>query len=363
MRNLFILIRLILVLLVLSISNKAQGQLLDSAGLNKTVLPIVFYSPETSLGFGGSGLGTFRLNGEPSESKTSSIILGFSYTLKNQILFFLPYEIYKRNEDIRIKGELGFYKYFYNFNGIGGRSRYADLETYEVIFPRLVFTYSKAISRKWKVGIGYKFDNFNITNIEENGILETQKPVGYRGGRKSTITLQAYTDTRDNTLSAYKGYYIEGVLQRGDDLYFSDFDYFRFELDMRYYQPIKSDIILGAQFYIITADENTPFFDLGYAGDSKHARGYPDRRYINHNIIASQIELRYPIFKRFRGATFLTTLLAPDKLSRPFDNSLNWSAGMGIRFLLRPEDRTSVRIDVAGSEDGILYYFLVNEAF
>ena len=354
---------LLVITFLLTAGHKAQGQLLDSAGLNKTVLPIVFYLPETSFGFGVSGMGTFRLDGESPSSKTSSIILGASYTLKNQILFFLPYEIYKKNEDIRIKGELGFYKYFYNYNGIGGNSNYSDLENYEVIFPRLVFTYSKAISKKWKIGIGYKFDNFNITNIKAGGLLDTEQPIGYKGGRKSSITLQAYTDTRDNTLSAYKGYYIEGILQRGDDLYFSDFDYFRFELDMRYYVPIKNDVIFGTQLFFLTADKNTPFFDLGYGGDAKIARGYPDRRFINHHIITTQAEIRYPIFRRLRGAAFLTTLLAPDSLSRPFENNVNWAAGLGIRIILRPEDRTSLRVDYTRGADGSNFYLLVNEAF
>jgi len=358
--------RLLLITLVLFfgvIGNEVQGQLLDSAGFKKTALPIAFFLPETSFGFGVSGMGTFRLNGEPTESKTSSIILGASYTLKNQILFFLPYEIYKRNENIRVKGELGFYKYFYNYNGLGANSNYADLETYEVIFPRLVFTYSKAVTKKWKLGIGYKYDNFDITDTKDGGLLETDQPVGYQGGRKSSITLQAYTDTRDNTLSTYKGYYIEGILQRGDDLYFSDFDYFRFELDMRYFIPVKDNIILGGQFFLITSDQNTPFFDLGYGGDSKHARGYPDRRFINHNIIASQLEIRYPIFKRIRGATFISSLLVPDELFSPFANQANWAVGTGIRVILRPEDRTSIRLDIAKGADGYNYYFLVNEAF
>ena len=355
--------RFCILLFFLILINKSTAQVLDSAGLKKTVLPIVYYLPETSLGFGASGMATFRLNGEPATSKSSSIILGASYTLKNQILFFLPYEIYKQNENIRFKGELGFYKYFYNFNGLGSNSNYNDLEVYEVTFPRLIFNYSRGVFSKWKLGVGFKFDNFDITHIEEEGLLATTKPIGFNGGRKSVLTLQAYTDTHDNTLSAYRGYYIEGILQRGDNLFFSDFEYFKFELDMRYYYPIKKDVIFGTQFYLVNSDKNTPFFDIGYAGDAKHARGFPDRRFINYNIIATQVELRYPLFWRIRGASFLTSLLAPDQISKPFANKAQWAIGTGIRFMLLPEERTSLRFDIARSSDGFNFYLIVNEAF
>ncbi len=350
-------------LFLAAFTTDSKAQLLDTVGLNKTILPIIYYLPETSLGFGVSGMGTFRLNGESPKSKTSSIILGASYTLKNQILFFLPYEIYRNNEKIRYKGELGFYKYFYNFNGLGIDSDYADLEVYEVTFPRIIFNYSKAVTKKWKLGLGFKFDNFDITHRDPDGLLEATKPIGYLGGKKSTLMLLAYTDTRDNTLSAYSGYYVEGILQRGDDLYFSDFDFFRFEVDARYYYPIKNDHIIGAQFFMITTDSDTPFFELAYGGDAKHARGFPDRRFINQHIIATQIEYRYPLFWRLRGATFVTSLLVPDRLRAPFAQKGQWSIGTGIRFMLRPEDRTSLRFDIATSKDGPQYYLIVNEAF
>ena len=341
----------------------ASTQLLDSTGFKRTALPIVFYLPETSLGFGGSVYGTFRLNGEPQNTKPSSIIAGLSYTLKNQILFFLPYEIYKNNEDIRFKGELGYYRYVYNFFGLGPDSNFEDQEIYEVTYPRIIFNYSRAVSNKWKLGAGFKFDDFNMNHIEEGRLLETTQPIGVDGGTKSVLTLQAYTDTRDNTLSAYKGYYIEAIFQRGDNLFLSDFEYNRFELDARYFYEIKNDVILGTQFYLVNTQDSAPFFDIGYAGDAKHARGFPDRRFINFNIIATQAEVRYPIYKRVRGATFITNLLTPNTIAKPFENTPRWSVGTGIRFLLIPEDRTLLRLDVAYGADGFNFYLTANEAF
>lgn len=352
---------LIVIFLLKPITSNAQ--VLDSAGFKKTALPIVYYLPETSLGFGGSVYGTFRLNGEPKNTKPSSIIAGLSYTLKNQILFFLPYEIYKNNEDVRFKGELGYYRYVYNFFGLGPHSNYEDMEVYEVTYPRIIFNYSRAVTKNWKVGAGFKFDDFNMTHIEENKLLMTTRPIGVDGGTKSVVTLQAYIDKRDNTLSAYSGYYIEGIFQRSDNLIFSDFEYNRFELDARYFYEIQKDVIFGTQFYLINTQDTAPFFDIGYAGDAKHARGFPDRRYINSNIIATQVELRYPILWRLRGATFLTNLLTPNTISKPFQNSAHWSIGTGVRFMLIPEDRTLLRFDVAYGGDGLNFYLTANEAF
>lgn len=340
-----------------------DAQLLDTAGFKKTALPIIFYLPETSLGFGGSVYGTFRLNGEPKNTKPSSIIGGASYTLKNQILFFLPYEIYKNNEDIRYKGEIGYYRYVYNYFGLGPDSKFEDKEIYNVTYPRVIFNYSREITQKWKLGMGFKFDEFNFTKIEEGRLLDTTRPVGINGGTKSVLTLQAYTDTRDNTLSAYSGYYIEGIFQRGDNLWFSDYEYNRFELDARYFHEIRNNVIFGMQFYMVNTQDTAPFFDIGYAGDAKHARGFPDRRFINYNIIATQAEIRYPLFWRLRGATFLTNLLTPTTISKPFEHSAHWSIGTGVRFMLIPEDRTLLRFDLAYGADGFKFYLTANEAF
>ncbi len=359
------LLALLILQFILSISLK--GQVEDSVStevkLKKTIFPIAFYLPETSLGFGVSAIGTFRLKNEPIQSKISSVIVGLSYTLKNQILIFVPFEIYKNNEQIRFKGELGFYKYFYNYHGVGSDTNADDLENYDVIYPRIIFSYSRAVSKLWRVGLGYRFDYFNITKIEPAGLLDTNRPIGVDGGRKSVLMLLNYLDTRDNVYAPYKGFYVEAIVHGADRLTLSDYNYFRFDLDMRYYKEVRKDWVLATQFYLVTATDTAPFFDLPYIGESKYARGFRDRRFIGQHLISTQVAVRFPLFWRLRGTVFANSSWLPDRINRSFANAAKLSYGLGLRFLLRPEERTSFRVDVANSKEGFNFYLTLNEAF
>ena len=58
-----------------------------------TVFPIVFFLPETGLAFGALGITVFNI-GEEKNWRKSQVGLGLAYTLKNQILVFVPYDLY-----------------------------------------------------------------------------------------------------------------------------------------------------------------------------------------------------------------------------------------------------------------------------
>ena len=106
--------------------------------LNK--FPVAFLLPGTGFGFGALGIATYRFKGEARESRPSSSQLSVSYTTKNQILVFAPYELYWDDEKWRLVGELGFFKFSYNFFGVGIDSREEDLDVYDVNFPRFKFS-------------------------------------------------------------------------------------------------------------------------------------------------------------------------------------------------------------------------------
>ena len=220
----------------------AQDTEKDTNKVNNTILPVLFYLPETGFAFGGTGITTFRLRGESQSSRASQFVYSAAYTLKNQLLIFLPFELYRKENRHRLKGELGFYKYFYNYYGLGGESRAEDLENYDVLFPRINVDFSSSIIREWQgfyLGSGIRFDHFDITKIKEGGLLDTQQPIGYEGGTKLNLALLTFLDKRDNVFSTYEGYYLELIVQRSLDFLWSDFKYWKYDLDARYFKQSK----------------------------------------------------------------------------------------------------------------------------
>jgi len=334
----------------------------DTTGVKNTILPFLFYLPETGLAFGVTGITTFRLKGESTESRPSQIIYSAAYTLKNQVLFYIPYEIYKKENKIRYKGELGFYKYFYNFYGIGNNSLIADLENYDVTFPRIDFNYSRSDIEHLFFGGGFKYDYFNITKIDSSGILRTTQPTGFEGGQKLNLLLNIFYDNRDRVLSTSKGIYAELRYERSLGFLWSDFNYWKYNLDVRYFIPIKKDLVWANQFFSSHASNSAPFFDLPYISTPNIARGFSDRRFINYNILNLQTELRFPIKGRFKGATFVSSTYIPDNLNDITEFGPQWSYGFGIRYEFDKIEKTRFRLDFAFG-DTFNFYLTANEAF
>jgi len=139
-----------------------------------SAFPIAFFLPETGLAFGGLGMTVFNAGKEKAWRK-SQVQLGVAYTLKKQFLLFVPYELYLKN-NWKFSGELGYYRYFYNYYGIGVNSLENDLETYDANFPRLISSLLYRFNDKILAGFLYILYVLDIPKV--GPLLATENPVG-----------------------------------------------------------------------------------------------------------------------------------------------------------------------------------------
>lgn len=334
----------------------------DTSSIKNTVFPIIFFLPETGLGFGGTGITTFRFNGEKPDSKPSQFIYSAAYTLKNQILIFLPFELYRNNGKERFDGEFGFYKYFYNFYGIGNNSIEEELENYDVLYPRIDFSYARSDIPNLYLGIGIKYDHYDITKVDSSGILFNTNPIGYNGGEKFNLLLTLLYDTRDNIISSSKGFFAEVKFEKSYKSFASNFEYWKYIFDLRYFVPIKERWVIASQLFGGSASSSSPFFDLPYIGTPNIARGFGDRRYMNYNVLNVQTELRFPVYRRLSGAAFISSSWVPDSITDPLSVDPRASYGMGVRYEFDKQEKTRFRFDIAYG-DSLNFYLTANEAF
>jgi len=341
----------------------AQAVSRDSTkNLKVAAFPVAFYTPETAFGFGGLGIGTFHLKNESRETRPSSIQVGASYTTKGQFLLYAPFEFYKDNERWRMEGELGFYKYFYNFYGLGIDSRLEDEETYGVTFPRVRLSILREIFPDFLIGLGYELDVFSNLEIDEGGVLEASNANGKQDGTVSNIGFQAFYDTRDSQFFPTKGFYIQGKYFTSSKLLGTSFKYSKFELDNRYYQKVGKKQVLAANLFFANSSEGTPFYDLNYLG-SKRTRGFDNRRFQDNAELSFALEYRFPIAGRFGGVLFGSTgTVAPD-LGKTFSSSYKNAVGTGIRYIINKRDGVRIRIDYGHTNEGGNFYFTIKEAF
>lgn len=67
------------------------------------------------MGFGVTGIYAFRFKKEDITTRPSQLTLGFAHTLNKQVLIYLPYQLFAKQQVFNIYGELGYYLYSYQF--------------------------------------------------------------------------------------------------------------------------------------------------------------------------------------------------------------------------------------------------------
>jgi hypothetical protein len=330
--------------------------------LKLTAFPIVYYLPETGLGYGGLGVATFRFNYDDRDFRPSYLQLAVSFTTKKQFLLFAPYELYWNKDKWRLVGELGYYKYIYNFYGVGIHSEEAGKETYDVTFPRLRIAILREILPSFSTGISYELDHYTDLKFEEGGQLASASVEGKNGGTVSNIGATAIYDTRDNIFHPSGGLFIQGSAHISSGMLGSSFGYHKIELDARYYHRIKGRHILAINLFTATSSSGTPFLAYYYIG-SKRTRGFNDRRFLDKSELTTVLEYRFPVAGRFGATVFGSTGRVAPKFGDLFSNTYKTSYGGGLRYILNKKEGVRLRVDYGLSNEGSNLYFTINEAF
>jgi outer membrane protein assembly factor BamA len=92
-------------------------------------------------------------------------------------------------------------------------------------------------------------------------------------------------------------------------------------------------------------------------------RGIIDAQQRDRMSMLAGAEVRFPILWRFRGAVFADAGQVASQASAVTLNQMWVSYGAGIRFLLVPEERISLRLDIGVARGVPQFYLGFNEAF
>lgn len=339
--------------------------------------PFVFYLPETNVGF-GFGVGVSMLTQRPREGSPmrwypSNITIGGAYTLNNQLRFILTPEIYLRRGRIVIDGQTEMRFYPDRFYGLG-----RDTDTAFQRYTDVTFRTSTAIRYQLRPGIylGGVVDAA-VTRIERVATHDTAgnpRPVepsnqwlgtgGVPGDHDSRVFGIGPTfvfDNRDFTLMTRQGYFFR-ALAVGFPV--GPYRFARGLLDARMFFPFAGgDVVLAAQWVMTVVGGHAPFNHLASVGGPTGLRSYTDGRFRDAMQTFAQVELRFPIFWRFRGAVHVGTGHVFGPASRGDPARVLWAAGVGLRLVLIPDRRLLVRGDVVLGPEGIRILAFVNEAF
>ena len=342
-------------------TNVEGAPLLQKSSL--IVLPILFYTPETRLGGGGAMLYNFRFRGESAASRPSQIQVGLAYTQENQILAYMPFQLFADEERWWIQGELGFYRYIYRFYGIGNEVPGSNEETYQATYPRVRFDVMREIQSDWYLGLRYWYDNYRIDMRDPEGLLTRQPIAGAGGNVVSALGLVSIYDTRDNLFFPRAGTFAQFSYLSNQPAFGSDLSFNRYALDVSQYVPFGKKV-LALNAYTDLLFGNPPFQQLALIGGSKKMRGFFEGRYRDQKLWMLQAEYRFPVWNWLGATVFGGIGNVSPAVDELFAQRVHQTLGAGLRIRLSQEDPINLRIDVGFNEEGEWFpYLTVGEAF
>ncbi len=328
------------------------------------LLPIGYYTPETSAALGG--LLIYNIKKE-AEGRTSNILSSLSYTLKQQSIFILAPKYYLKGGDTELYLNIRYLYFPAEYYGRGNETRVEDLEH----FTQNIYTMDG--------GVKYKFYNdFFVTPfgsyqeqiiVENDGaMVEAEKRFGFGEYTQRSLGFNLGVDSRDYHNSPLKGlYYFMTYSQhwfRNPQGLMPDPGYKNYELDLRHYISMGEKKVLAANFFIAKEEgHSVPFQFLNKLGGGNALRGYLSGRFRDKAISFLQADYRCDFAPRFAYSVFAGFgVVAPDT-DTLLENRRRHTVGAGVHYLADVENRQKIRLDVGIGENDYGVYVVFGEAY
>ena len=326
-------------------------------------LPIIYFLPETNWGFGAAGIYAFRFKKFGYDQRPSSVRFVTSYTLNGQLVTLFRYNLFLKDGSYNLRGELGYYRFSYEFWGVGNNAVDSNEETFKVNYPRFKVELFKRFNSNWYAGLTYGFDGYDIVEVLEGGILDRGEVRGSTGGTVSNLGFGIIYDNRDNVFACHKGHYIELAALHNSPSFGSDFSFSRLTLDARTFITSPKERTLALNAYAQFHSGEPPFNELAFLGGSRRGRGYYPGRFRDKNLLLVQAEYRFPLFWYLGMTTFGSYGGVAPQISDFSLSDFRYNLGLGLRFAVNSNDRINIRIDYAIGKETSGFYFTVGEAF
>ncbi len=360
---------------ILAFTGQAQINLEKKDSINRLgkkrklfAFPAVIYSPETTLAFGGAGNYYFRI-GRDSTVRTSYIQGLALYTLRKQTVFGMESSIFFHDERYILKTKASASYFPDRFWGLGNNSPSGDLEPYTVgqfyFFPQLL----RKTYKKLFLGLAYEIQNvfsfeYGAGKPAGTSVFDVQNVNGRKGSFVSGLGLVALWDGRDNTFSPSRGLYFSYYVNNFSKAFGSSFNYVAHNVDIRKYFSVRKNQVLAFQFVLVSNNGTVPVRSMSNIGSNSIMRGYYEGRYTDNNLMAGQVEHRFPLIGRFGMVAFAAAGRVGNTLDQVFTlQGLKPSLGSGLRYAIDKKEKLNARLDVGFGKQSYGFYFNITEAF
>jgi hypothetical protein len=329
------------------------------------VFPLTALSTETSWVFGVANAFIFKTSKKDRKLRTSTMPSGFLYTLNKQILIGLGANIFLPKEKYVIRFENSFSKFPDKFWGIGNDTPEENKESYTFtqfyINPQL----HRKIKNDFFVGAGWDYQSVYDISYDANGNFAKQQVLGIYN--RSSYHVSGYSlflmnDSRNHAYQPDKGYLLRIKFANFNGSTGSNYNFQVIEADYRKFINMGRGQTLAFQGLGTFTFGNVPYRNLAVLGGNVIMRGYYSGRYRDKKFIGSQVEYRFPIYKRVAGVGFASIGQVAEELNDLGFDRFRVASGAGLRVSVLPKEKLNLRFDVAYGNQ-INYYVVLAESF
>lgn len=332
------------------------------------IIPAIVFAQETGLEYGIAGTYNFYLDKNNKSSKTSKLDVIGTLTTKKQKKINLATDLWTKDNEYHIIGELTARDWPFSFYGIGNNTWEKDEDKVNQIFYKARLDVEKRLTQKIYAGINVAYEHYKLGDQEQGGVLNNPDVIGKNGGEFLALGVSALFDSRDVTTYSSKGLYARAKYSYSPNFFGKDnFVGSQTELDIRGYFPMHEKITVAAQgLYRGTYGKNIPFYVKKNLGGDMSMRGYYLGRYKDNDYLTAQAEIRYRFHPRFATVGFVGT---GTTFSNEHKARFVPSYGIGGRFFFSLEHKASLRLDYAfgekrpGESRQSGFYLSLSEAF
>ncbi|MGB9906358.1 MAG: BamA/TamA family outer membrane protein [Candidatus Saccharicenans sp.] len=359
------------VLLAQETLKKSEGQQIviseesEPDRLGVTILPVVYYTPETRMAFGLGSLFTYRFGLLFKQARPSTIFIGAIYTQMKQFTLQLKPELYLQDNSFLLTGNFLAERFPTKLWGIGPDTDDAQEEVYT---PQR-YLVEVGLQKKFfngvplYLGLKYHLESTRIVETEPGRLLDQDLVTGSKGGLLSGPGMVISLDNRNNIFYPTAGFYLQANILWNNHFFGSDFDFFNIQLDLRHYYQVGDRQVLAIQALAETNSGEVPFYKLARLGGDSLLRGFYYGRFRDLNLLAFQAEYRFPVWKRLGAVVFGAMGSLANRFRDISWDGLKYSAGFGLRFKIIPKENANLRVDFAFGPGNYGIYLKAGEAF
>ncbi len=330
---------------------------------NYNILPLFVSSPERGQGFG------IKYAQESLFAKKDVIWVQAVQTLKSKSSYEFKYEFPPNIINHRLGAE--FYASFENYTkfyyGLGNASQKEDESEYTPEFTAVRLPILFALTDDVSLGVKLNYENWNILNFGDKGILPGELPGlnGKGGSRLYTTSLLFRWDKRDSKSDPTKGGLLQSEFEYSKKFTGSETDFRRTTVEGRAFFPLfwKESHVIATRIYMDYKNGDVPFYHLPELGGIYFNRGLLEGRFRDNLSISGNWEYRFRIYQRLHWAFFVDGgNVFHDFLTIKLSKA-KYTGGTGMRYYVPPGNLLLARVDGGYSTEGFLLYLTFDQPF